>query len=419
MKELNDVKKWDKYWTPKRRGTPIGWFNRTSYLLLTVRALRELGLSKDASILDVGCGSGGTLTAFRRLGFKNSFGIDYSSQSIKSCERLGFQKNKDIYFGNAEHTSFPNNSFDVIFSEGILEHFADFSPLAKEMVRITKGYIILIQPNHFSVYGRILKLLWFLSQRAFGGVKEISYRLPEFQKTFNKYGARLAKIYLPPLQSHWVLCFSKERTFQREKSWKEAQKLESAYAKNLEDKIWKIPHSLEYWTNFLLLEDIKGQGLEVGCGNHGLYNFTENVVGLDPINFHKRNFIKSVGEHLPIKNVDFVVCCNGIDHCKDPRKVLEEMFRVTNKVVLWVWVHPRFVSWFMKKIDKMHPYHLTKNELEGLLDNFSVKVTKKKVYTPLWHWKYTDNWKVRTKLLFAYILGVRGLCLHLEREPWT
>ncbi len=411
MKKTSDIEDWNKYWTLRRRETPIGWFNRLSYFTLLKKVLSQLQITKDAKILDIGCGSGETLLIFRKMGYYNSIGIDYSPMSLKSCERLDFKVGKDVFFDNAEHSSFSDNNFDIIFSEGILEHYKDFTPLAKEMSRITSKYVILIQPNHFSPYGRILKLLWFISQKLYGGVEEESIYLKTFKTIFEKYGLYL-KNYSPILQNHWVLCFTKSDP--KSKNWQFAQKLEQKYAKNVEEKVWTIPYSLQYWSDFLYLNNVKGQGVEICCGNHGIYNFSENIIGLDSINFHKHNFIKGVGEHLPIKPVDFIVCCNGIDHCDNPKTVLNEMLLSSKKVVLWIYVYPRLVSWFMQKTDKMHPYHLTKKSLNTLLKNFSLKITVKEVYTTLHHLKYTTDTKTKIKLLLAYFLGIRALCLHLE-----
>jgi len=415
MSEEKVKGQWATHWRERgsleETATLIGRWLRNKRLALLRNVLKDL--DRSSTVIDLGCGGGITLRLFKELGFTNSVGIDFTEYAIQRCQDIGLNFNKDVFLMDAKRTTFQIGSFDIVFSEGLWEHFLDPRPYMLEAVRLSRRYIIVIQPNHYSFFGKLMQLGWRIYSKNKGGVKEYSFLISYFRDFLKLYGFTLIKSESTIFREQSIM------VFERNAEWSKAQELESYYSQKLEDQIWKIPRSLEYWTNFLLLEDIKGQGLEVGCGNHGLYNFTENVVGLDPINFHKRNFIKSVGEHLPIKNVDFVVCCNGIDHCKDPRKVLEEMFRVTNKVVLWVWVHPRLVSWFMKKIDKMHPYHLTKKKLEGLLDNFSVKVTKKKVYTTFWHWKYTDNWKVRTKLLFAYILGVRGLCLHLERESWT
>jgi len=156
------------------------------------------------------------------------------------------------------------------------------------------------------------------------------------------------------------------------------------------------------------------RGIEICCGRHGIYNFDENIVGIDSINFHKRNFIHAVGEAIPIHKVDFAICCNGIDHCCNPEKVLEEMFRVAKVVVLWVYVYPWVISWFMQKSDKMHPYHFTTKTLQKLLSN-NTKIIKQSNCSPLFYLKYSNSRKMKVKLIIAYMLRVKAVCLHLEK----
>lgn len=196
--------------------------------------------------------------------------------------------------------------------------------------------------------------------------------------------------------------------------WLTAQIEELKYIQTEKTRIWSIPYSLQYWKNFLHLNKIEGLGIEVGCGNHGLYNFTESVIGLDSINFKNRNFVRGVAESLPFKQVDFIISCNGLDHYKDARECLNEMFRISSRIILWVYVFPKLVSWLLQKIDLMHPYHLTKTNLKKLLSDFNFTETKKVICSPLNHLQYTKNFKMRMKLFIAHILGVRGLCLHLE-----
>lgn len=40
--------------------------------------------------------------------------------------------------------------------------------------------------------------------------------------------------------------------------------------------------------------------------------------------------------------------------------------------------------------------------------------TRQKYYPPLKHWKLTWDLFSRLKLIIAHVVGVRGMCLHLE-----
>ena len=205
----------------------------------------------------------------------------------------------------------------------------------------------------------------------------------------------------------------------QERKWKIAQEREKDYITTGKNLVWGTPHSLEFWQKFLRIDSLDGRGVEVGCGPNGAYKFASNVIGVDPIDFSYvcENFLQGVGEDLPFedKSVDFVICCNTLDHCMDPQKVMSEMFRISNKVIVWVYVHPGIVGWIMKVIDKTHLYRFTPKDIYDFLEPYSCVITKKFTYTFFdVHLKCTKSTFASLRLLAAHILGVRALCIHAE-----
>lgn len=201
--------------------------------------------------------------------------------------------------------------------------------------------------------------------------------------------------------------------------WEEAQRHELEYIETGKNMVWGIPHSLEYWKRFLHINNIDGRGVEIGCGPNGIYRFAQNIIGVDPLDFSGmcENFQQGMGEDLPFedKSVDFVICCNALDHCMDPQKVMSEMFRISDRVVLWTYTHPRIVGRIMKIVDKIHPYRFTTNDVYDLLEPYSYVVTKRCVFTPFdFLLRQPKTFYASFKLLVAHILGVRGLCIHAE-----
>ncbi|MBI5701263.1 radical SAM protein [Candidatus Saganbacteria bacterium] len=210
----NETKKlyenWDNFWSKKEGPTRIGQF----LMNLSIDAVKKTldrnsdNIKHDAKILDIGCGSGRTLNIFRRWGYSNIIGIDNSVESVKRCIDYGFEKDKDVFVMDGTHTSFKDNEFEVVFSEGILEHFLDFSGFAKEMARISSKYILLIQPNHFSFFGKTIN---FLSDHLRQNVKEYSYKIDDFILAFQKNGYKLKEKRDTPLADFWILLFEKEK----------------------------------------------------------------------------------------------------------------------------------------------------------------------------------------------------------------
>lgn len=199
---------WNNYWKGFKGYTFVG-----SYLLnkslKTVKKTLDNDLkiiTKDAKILDIGCGTGRTLEIFRNWGYSGTIGIDNSEESIRLCEKRGFVQNKDVFIMDGTKTTFNDSEFELVFSEGILEHFNDFSEFVREMARINSKYILLIQPNHFSFIGKIIN---FLENHLVQNVREISYIIDDFRIPFEKLGYNLMFVKDTPYKDFWILVFEK------------------------------------------------------------------------------------------------------------------------------------------------------------------------------------------------------------------
>lgn len=183
---------WEKSWLKSKPTYTLGFVSNLGYRLSKgniQKILLELELSKKSKILDVGCGEGRTLTYFREIGFNNLIGIDTSISALKLCEGRGFKISKDVFIMDASNTTFKDNEFDLVFAEGFLEHFKNVEPFVKEISRVCKKYILLIQPNHFSIFGKILNFIMENFSRSH--VKEYDYRINDFIYFFNNFGFEL------------------------------------------------------------------------------------------------------------------------------------------------------------------------------------------------------------------------------------
>ena len=186
--------------------------------------------------------------------------------------------------------------------------------------------------------------------------------------------------------------------------WKESQSYEQSYR---QEKLWRIPHSRGYWLEFLRIGSFENC-LEIGCGRNGLYRYDDHVLGLDP----NAGDVVATTEKLPFRDASFdlAIICNGIDHYMDPQDAGVEMFRVAERGIIWVYKYPLVVSWLLDRFDGTHPHHLTETEILGMMP-VNMGTEKLGVDSPLRFWKHTDSWVMKTKLLTAHVLGVRGLCL--------
>jgi len=139
-------KSWDRVWKNYEGANIFGRFMYRMTKREFEKSFRMFIPKKSTSIIEIGCGSGVTLKIIRMLGYRKSIGIDPSENSMRLCKKLGFRLNRDVFQMDASRWK---EKKDVVFSHGMLEHFSydDMKGLAKEFARISKRFIIIVQPN--------------------------------------------------------------------------------------------------------------------------------------------------------------------------------------------------------------------------------------------------------------------------------
>lgn len=111
---------------------------------LTRTALNEefLGfLPRGLKVLEVGCNVGVQLAFLREMGFQDLTGVDVNQKAIQQAQKnLASVK---IIFGSALALPFLDNSFDLVFTSGVLIHIApkDIKQALGEITRVSKRYI--------------------------------------------------------------------------------------------------------------------------------------------------------------------------------------------------------------------------------------------------------------------------------------
>lgn len=106
-------------------------------------------LPKEGKLLDLGCGRGEFLRGFIRCGL-NGYGVDQSSIAKSLCPEAEILQSDLVN----EPLPYDDNSFNVVFSKSVLEHFYYPEKLVMEIYRIVKpgGLVITMVPDWESVY---------------------------------------------------------------------------------------------------------------------------------------------------------------------------------------------------------------------------------------------------------------------------
>ncbi|MBU4263838.1 MAG: methyltransferase domain-containing protein [Proteobacteria bacterium] len=167
--------KWDKRWQAPEDNERLTIVGRGMFKAKKKALLAVLQGIDPGAICEVGCGLGYTLGFLQEAGYR-CVGIDVSANAVQECLRKGLnarlQKLEDV-----------TEEFDLVSSDGMLEHFLNFEPYARHMMRISRKYVLLIQPNYDSLSGQALAFLANVLRRQVN-VYEYNYRIRDFVSVF-------------------------------------------------------------------------------------------------------------------------------------------------------------------------------------------------------------------------------------------
>lgn len=128
------------------------------YLLELLRE-REIG---DASLLEIGSGSGRILASIRdRDEYLRLSGIDLSEEQVALAKEAHKDKDIDFVAGNGEQLPYEDNSFDYVIFFDYLEHIEKPQVSLNEMSRVLKqgGFLHFVCPAEaLGIYGLSTKI---------------------------------------------------------------------------------------------------------------------------------------------------------------------------------------------------------------------------------------------------------------------
>lgn len=133
---------------------PVGKLFLNNFLNSVVKTIRPLNID---SVLDVGCGEGFTLARLQKEKIGKSFeGIEYDESAIELGKKL--YPRLEITKGDIYKLPFKDNSFDLVVCTEVLEHLEHPKKAYKELIRVSKKYILLSVPNEpFFTWQRLVR----------------------------------------------------------------------------------------------------------------------------------------------------------------------------------------------------------------------------------------------------------------------
>jgi ubiquinone/menaquinone biosynthesis C-methylase UbiE len=147
-------------------------------------------------VLEVGCGSARTLHYLNQhYAASQCYGLDLSPEAIKVLRQLS----PDFHAGvaSAYDLPIPNNSIDVVFSIGLIEHFTrqQSADMVIETIRVTRpgGTVAVLVPWQSSIYNLVVR-------KAFGKYwpfgNEFPYHRRELIELMESLGLKDVKLHV-------------------------------------------------------------------------------------------------------------------------------------------------------------------------------------------------------------------------------
>ncbi|MCL2282786.1 MAG: class I SAM-dependent methyltransferase [Fibromonadales bacterium] len=164
MKQEPSVSVWNKFWNRKKDLSKV-YPSSPSVL----KAILSMGPVEGLKILEVGAGTGRDSLELAKAGAE-VFVLDYSEESLKITSELVPQAPGNLHLvqGDAFNSPFPSETFDIVFHQGLAEHFKNPLLLLKENARLLKkgGLCLCDVPQTFHIYTAIKHVLitfgkWF------------------------------------------------------------------------------------------------------------------------------------------------------------------------------------------------------------------------------------------------------------------
>jgi SAM-dependent methyltransferase len=153
-------------WNAHKRTQLDNEFRNESEITLKQKTGLSLEEVQGKLVLDAGCGMGRFADVVSRWGAK-VVGVDISRAVDAAFENIGKRPNVSIMQADLFALPFRDNSFDIIYSVGVLHHTPDCEGAFRSLVKYLKpgGRIVVWLYDRNIVWGRMAQLYWQVTRR--------------------------------------------------------------------------------------------------------------------------------------------------------------------------------------------------------------------------------------------------------------
>ncbi|MBN2413668.1 class I SAM-dependent methyltransferase [candidate division KSB1 bacterium] len=182
---------WEDFWVEKQ---DIGQVYSNADRV--IKQIIKLGPCEKKFVMEIGAGSG-------RDGFKLVdrgaivILLDYAESSLSVLKKLSAELNKPVFLIRADafHLPFKSDVLDIVFHQGLLEHFTNPQDLLKENYRVLKpgGFAVADVPQRYHFYTIVKHVLIWLN-RWFAGW-ETEFSINQLKRIFSATGFLVHDVY--------------------------------------------------------------------------------------------------------------------------------------------------------------------------------------------------------------------------------
>jgi len=192
MKESR-LSHWEDFWKEKDNMDEV--YSNTDRVPRNLIKIMDV---KGKKILEVGAGTGRDSFPLVELGAE-VYQLDYSFNSLKIMKKISEEAKMDVTIvgGDTFMLPFKDETFDVVFHQGLLEHFRKpkADDLLKENIRVLKkgGLLCVDVPQRWHIYTAMKKTLIAIDKWFAGW--ERSFSVPELQALMKTHGLEIVHTY--------------------------------------------------------------------------------------------------------------------------------------------------------------------------------------------------------------------------------
>ncbi len=189
MEKISTKKHWQKYWESKDH-QPLVVHEELLKNLLAVTNVR------DKKILEIGAGMGGDSIYLTKEGAKVT-ALDFTKEALWAVKDNAQKAGVVIATirADARKIPLPDQTFDIVFHQGFLEHFTKPLEIVREQVRVLKkgGYLVVDVPQRYTTY--TLKKHLLMRQKKWFAGWEREFSIGELEKIVRSVGLVPVRAY--------------------------------------------------------------------------------------------------------------------------------------------------------------------------------------------------------------------------------